>query len=179
VWVNSGYEEGVQRYRRDLAESSKDPGLATCFHDGEGVRHTVLDWHVKVRRTKRESDMTTDVILRHIEDYMLCQDANERLEANTLWTRLEKVLHQPSNPLINSDMVPGHPATPYAPPPPSLIPPRSEPTTAQDHVHDIASHIPEQVDINSTSSTHLQEQHEILNNCKEVVPLPSILIRLY
>ena len=76
------------------AHPSAETPKADYFHDGRGVLGDVLDWHDHLRRTCRKTDTITSQVLDLIDQEMLQGDAQKRIEAADLCSRLDEILAQ-------------------------------------------------------------------------------------
>lgn len=76
------------------ARPSAEKPKADYFHDGREVLGDVLDWHDHLRRTCRRTDTITSQVLDLIDQGMLRGDAQNRIEAADLCSRLDQILAQ-------------------------------------------------------------------------------------
>jgi hypothetical protein len=68
------------------------------FHDGTDILPDVRDWHKFLRRYLRQTDTITSQVLSLVENDMLKGNAEERIEAKELCTKLKDILTQYQNP---------------------------------------------------------------------------------
>ncbi|EPE26730.1 Protein kinase-like (PK-like) [Glarea lozoyensis ATCC 20868] len=93
VWISKSHD-GLVEYRqaRRAANNSLSDNncLGECFHDGESVSETVLQFHSELPRTIRYSDYVTSQVVSIIDSDMLGVSGS-RLTARQLWGRFDKL----------------------------------------------------------------------------------------
>jgi len=93
VWMAKGYR-GLLNYRSSRAianESNKE--LRGCFHDGKSILSTVFEFHNSLKLVLRACDRTTPEVLRIIEEEILLEESDARLDAKQLWYRAKSLIN--------------------------------------------------------------------------------------
>ena len=78
------------RYRHQF--SSARPESLDCFHNGTGVLKEVTGWHVLLRNSCRKTDTITPEIIDLIDQLMLLEDPESRIDAQSLHDRLKAIV---------------------------------------------------------------------------------------
>ena len=89
--MGQGYQ-GLRRYRnsRSMANES-DKRLGDCFHDGKRILPTVVEWHNALKDSLRACDLTTPKVLKMIEEDILLEEPDSRLDTRQLWHRTKSI----------------------------------------------------------------------------------------
>ena len=112
TWVAGGYsavrdfirirEKAVDHVRAhpDSSRPSIPPG--DLFHDGLCVLDDVTEWHRVLRRQARRADPLTGSVLDLVDQRMLLQRPEDRIDSRTLCIELKKILNSCSDSLNES-----------------------------------------------------------------------------
>jgi serine/threonine protein kinase len=115
VWMGRGYQ-GLLSYRTSRAIANKsNKRLGDSFHDGKATLPTVFEWHNSLPNVLRTGDRITSGVLKLIEDNILLDDPNSRLDAIQIWIRAKQLIES-ETPSASSSHITGRHIPSSSPP---------------------------------------------------------------
>lgn len=140
--MGRGYS-GLLGYRTSRSRANQsNKRLGDCFHDGKTILPTVFEWHNSLKSVLRTCDPTTPKVLQMIEEHILLEEPDSRLDTKQLWHRAKSLIDSgkasTSSGFSHGLGQPGPSNVPSPPLPPASRYPPNTPTKRSNRYHSIA-----------------------------------------